>query len=179
METEGKKYNEVLNILKKSKPYFRDAEEVAEKVMKQLQEDEARVSLPELLIEFLFGWVYIGWIRRSLVAAALVIVIFFGYQQALILRRINDLSGQRIQNGTLLMTGMKDDFATRIRFYKISGGKFQDEKTMVSKDEIDEMIKSLNNLQSKYKEVISLIENDPDLKKYVEDRMNELKKNKN
>jgi hypothetical protein len=179
METESKKYNEVLNILKKSKPELRDVEAVANKVMKQLQEGKARVSLPELFIEFLFGWVYIGWIRKSLVAAALIIVVFFGYQQALILRRINDLSGQRIQNGALLMTGMKDDLETRIRFYKISGGKFPDEKPVVSIDEIDEMIKSINNLQSRYKEVISLIEDDPDLKKYVENRINELKKSKN
>jgi hypothetical protein len=177
METEDKKYNKVLKILKKSKPVFRDNEAITEKVMAQLQEEKARVSLPELIIEYLFGWVYIGWIRRSMVAAAMVIVVFFGYQQALILRRINDLSGQKIRNGTLIMTGMTDNLTSKMSFYRITDKKLYDEKINVSEKEIDELIKTLNKLQVKYKDLFYLLENDPELKKYVEDKINASGKN--
>lgn len=172
-----KKYEKVLNLLRQSKPVLTDIESVAEKVIRQLQEEEAKISLPELIIEFLFGWVYIGWVRRSMITAVLVVALLFGYQQALILRRINDLSGQRIQNGTLLMTNLNDDFANKLLIYRITGRKLSDEKISVSQKEIDEMINSLNKLQIKYKDVINLIENDPQLKKYVEDKMNENRKN--
>lgn len=172
-----KKYEKVLNLLRQSKPVLTDIESVAEKVIRQLQEEEAKISLPELIIEFLFGWVYIGWVRRSMITAVLVVALLFGYQQALILRRINDLSGQRIQNGTFLMTNLNDDFANKLLIYRITGRKLSDGKITVSEKEIDEMINSLNKLQIKYKDVINLIENDPQLKKYVEDKMNENRKN--
>lgn len=171
-----KKYEKVLNLLRQSKPVLTDIESVAEKIIRQLQEEEAKISLPELIIEFLFGWVYIGWVRRSMIAVVLVVALLFGYQQALILRRINDLSGQRIQNGTFLMTNLNDDLANKLLIYRITGRKLSDEKISVSQKEIDEMINSLNKLQIKYKDVINLIENDPQLKKYVEDKMNENRK---
>jgi hypothetical protein len=177
MEDVGKKYEKVLNMLKNSRPVLTDPDAFSEKVIRQLQEEKSKVSLPELIIEFLFGWVYIGWVRRSMIAAALVIVIFFGYQQSLLLKRINDLSGQRIQSGTLLMTNLPDDLSNKIMLYRITGRKFSNEKITISDKEIDEMIKSLNKLQVKYKDLLNLIENDPRLKKYVEARMNENKKN--
>jgi FKBP-type peptidyl-prolyl cis-trans isomerase (trigger factor) len=60
--------------------------------------------------------------------------------------------------------------------YKVTGRKLSDNELSVTKEEIDEMIKSVSRLQVKYKEIIDLIENDPELKKYVENRMNEIKK---
>jgi hypothetical protein len=176
MTTESEKYEKVLNLLKKSKPDLTGSDTVNEKIMRKLQEEKSKVGLPELIIEFLFGWVYVGWVRRSMIAATLVIIVLFGYQQALILRRINDLSGQRIQNGTLLMTGLKDDLASKILIYRITGKKLTDGKLSVSEKEIDEMIWSLNKLQVKYRDILNLIEDDPQLKKYVEDRMKENKK---
>ena len=178
MATEDKKYEKVLNILRKSNPVFKDAEAVSEIVFRKLQEQKSNVSLPELIFDYLFGWVYIGWVRRSMVAATLVIVVLFGYQQALILKRIDGLSGQRIQTSTLLRTNMTDDLTNKILLYRISGRKISDEKVTVSEKEIDEMIRSINKLQVKYKDLFNLIENDPKLKKYLEDRLFDSKKDK-
>ena len=172
-----KKYEKVLNLLRQSKPVLTDVEYVAEKVIRQLQKEESKISLPELIIDYLFGWVYIGWVRKSMIAAVLAVALLFGYQQALILRRINDLSGQRIQAGTLLKTNLTDDLTNQMLKYRITGRKLSDGKRTVSEKEIDEMIRSLNRLQVKYKDIINLIEDDPQLKKYVEDRMKENKKN--
>ena len=41
------------------------------------------------------------------------------------------------------------------------------------------MMKSINKLQIKYKDIINLIEDDPELKKYVESRMKETETDKN
>jgi hypothetical protein len=178
MEAENKKYDRVLNILRKSRPVMRDANAVTDRIMRQLQEEKSKVSLKELIIEFLFGWVYIGWVRRSMIAATLLLVVIFGFQQILILRRIDELSGQRIQGGSPVMTSLRDDLAGKMILYRIKNRKYSEKKMAVTQSEIDELIKSLTTLQSKYKDLFKIIENDPQLKKYVEDKIIENKKTK-
>jgi uncharacterized protein YecE (DUF72 family) len=178
MIADNRKYERVLNLLRKSKPVMEDAEAVTDRIMRQLQEEKSKISLTELIVEFMFGWVYIGWVRRAMVAATLVIVVTFGYQQALILKRIDELSGQRIQDGPIVMTNLKDDLTDKMLRFRLRGRKLPNEKMSVPQKDIDEMIKSINNLQVKYKDIFFLIENDPQLKKYVEDKINENKKSK-
>ena len=149
MTGEDKKYEQVVKMLRNSKPILTDNDIVTEKIIRQLQEEKSKISIPELIFEYLFGWTYIGWVRRSMIVAVLVIVILFGYQQALILRRINDLSGQRIQNSSLIMTNLKDDLSKKIQEYRMTGWKFPYEKKSVSEKEINELINSLNMLQIK------------------------------
>jgi hypothetical protein len=179
MKTEDTNYEKVLKLLKEAKPELRDIEIVTEKVMRQLKEEKSRIDPFEMIIEFLFGWIYIGWVRKSLVAAVISIILLFGYQQVLILKKVNELSGQRIQDGNLFMTSAKNDILDKIRVFRFSGRKLENNKDPVSRKEIDEMIKSINMLQIKYKDVINLIEDDPELKKYVESRMKETGRNKN
>ena len=64
MRVGDKKYEDVLKLLRNSKPVFTDVEAVTEKVMRQIQEEKSKFSLMELIVEFLFGWVYIGWVRK-------------------------------------------------------------------------------------------------------------------
>jgi predicted DNA-binding protein YlxM (UPF0122 family) len=177
MSDDNIKYEKVLDLLRKSKPVFTEAEEITTKVIRQIQQEKSRISLPELIIEFLFGWVYIGWIRRSLVTAALIIVIFFGYQQALILKRLNDLSEQRIPNSGVVLTDLTDKLTERMLFNRLGGKRPSDRKINVSEKDIDDMIRSLNKLQNKYKNLLHLIENDPELKKYFDKRINEIRDN--
>ena len=114
-----------------------------------------------------------------MIAAAVCMTLLFGFQQVLILKKINELSGQRIQDGNLFRTSAKTEISDKIRVFRFSRKKIADEERSVSKEEIDEMIKSINKLQVKYKDIIDLIEDDPELKNYVETRMKEIGKNKN
>lgn len=171
-----KKYNKVLNMLRNSKPVLEKKDSLTERVIGKLEEGRSKFMLQEVIFEFLFGWVDMVWMRRTMVTLALVIAIFFIYQQSLLLKKINDLSVQRIHNSSLLMTNMNDDFSDKLLIYKITGRKLTDEQISVSQKEIDEMINSLNKLKIKYKDVINLIQNDPQLKNYVESRMNEKQK---
>ena len=45
-------------------------------------------------IESLFGWVYIGWVRRSLIGVSVVLVAIFVYQQAFIFREVKTSAGR-------------------------------------------------------------------------------------
>jgi hypothetical protein len=178
MKTEDRKYDKVLNLHQNSRPVMTDPESVTDKIMRQLQEEKSHVTYAELLLDFLFGWVYIGWVRRTMITVVLALAFLFIYQQSLIIKQVKELSGQRIDNGTIVMTNLREELIDQLRILKLTGKRFPDEKINVSEKEIDDMIRSLNKLQIKYKDVISLIEKDPELKKHVESRMLEYRKNK-
>jgi len=178
MKTEDKKYDKVLNLLIKSKPVLTDVNSLTEKVMRQLQDEKSNISPAGLMLDFLFGWVYIGWVRRTMITAVFAFAFLFIYQQSLIIKQVKDLSGQRMQNGSVVVTNLKDELTDQLRIFKLTGKKIPDEKINVSEKEIDDMIRSLNRLQVKYKDVINLVEKDPELKKYVESRMQVYRKNK-
>ncbi len=176
MVKENKKYDRVVDILRKSKPVFNEAEEVSERVIKQVQQENFGIGFSDLILEFLFGWVYIGWIRRSMVAAALVVIIIFGYQQTIIIKRINELSGKKIYNEAIPISNPQDDLSDYLMQHRNDFKRLSDKRITVSEKEIDKLIKSVNKLQVKYKDIIILIENDPQLKKYVNDKMKEKSK---
>ena len=173
MIKESNKYESVLNVLKKSKPVFNDAEAVSERVIAHIREEKSRPGFTDLILEFFFGWVYIGWVRRSMVTAAMIIIVIFGYQQAQILRRIDGLPIQKAQNETSELTNSTDELSNTLLLYKLTGKKLSTKEIQVTEKEIDQLIRSVNKLQLKYHDLFYLIENDPQLKKYVEEKMNE------
>jgi hypothetical protein len=179
MKAENTKYEKVLKLLRDTKPELKHAEMLTEKIMMRLKEEKSKINIGVLILEFVFGWIYVGWVRRSMVAVTVCVALLFGYQQVLILKKINELSGQRIQNGSIFMTGGEKGNIEKLRLFIISGKKLTSQKASVPKEEIDEMIRSINKLQIRYKDIIDLIEDDPELKKYFEMRMKEIEKNRN
>ena len=176
MIKENNKYERIIDLLKKSKPVYNDDGAVSERVFIQIRSEESSPGLRDLIFEFFFGWVYIGWVRRSMVAAAILIIVFFGYQQALILNRINGLPIQKVQNQTTEMTNLPNDLSNSVMFYRLTGKKLSEKEVIATEKEIDQLVKSVNKLQVKYRDLFYLIENDPQLKKYVEEKMNEYRK---
>jgi hypothetical protein len=179
MITEKKKYDKVLEILKKSKPVFNDPETLADNVIRQIRSEKTENGFSQLIMEFFFGWVYIGWMRRSLVAAAMVLILFFGYEQIIILQRINALSEQRIRDEVFTTTSLSPNTFDRNLLNFLKQEKFRDSGITFTEKEVDKMIRSVNKLQLKYQDLFYLIENDPQLKEYVEARMKEKQENLN
>jgi hypothetical protein len=179
MKTEDIKYEKVMKLIRDARPELKHSDIITEKVISKLKIEKSKFNIGELIMEFLFGWIYIAWIRRSMIVAAVSIAMLFGYQQTLILKKIDELSGQRIQNGSLFTTSTKDEVTDKLRLFRISGRRLSGNNISVSKEDIDEMIRSINKLQLKYKDVIDRIESDPELKKYLENRMKEIVKNRN
>jgi len=173
MSTENSKYNSLINALKTSKPEFNDSEVISERVIREIRNGKTEFKFVDTVTEFFFGWVYIGWMRRSLVAAAMLLIVFFGYQQVIILQRINELSEQKIQSSIFTNTGFSEETYNRNMIYSLTRKKFPDTSITFSDKEVEKMIRSLNKLQLKYGDLFYLIENDPQIKEYVENKMNE------
>jgi hypothetical protein len=178
MKTEDSKYDRVLNLLRNSRPVLPEVDSITEKVMRQLQEEKSKVTFSEHLLDILFGWAYVDWVRRTMVTAVFALAILFIYQQSLIIKQVKNLSVQQIQDGSVVMTNLSDELNDRLRIFRLTGKNFSNEKINISEKEIDEMISNLNKLQVRYKDVLNLIGKDPELKKYVESRMNEYRKKK-
>jgi hypothetical protein len=172
MDQEQERYDKVIKVLRRSQPDLGDAEQFSEKVIGKIRQERTRVSVPELIYEFIFGWVYVGWMRRAMVTSAICLMLFFGYQQTVTLKRIESLSLRSVVDVDLMKTGMNSTLPGKWKLYAIFGKRTGDWRREIPEKDLDKFIKSVNDLQEHYEDIFRLIETDPILKKYVDERLN-------
>jgi hypothetical protein len=171
METESEKYKKVLNLLRNSKPELDSTEDIEIEVIKMIKKaDRPGFNLTDV-IDFLFGWVYIGWVRRTLITASVALVLVFVFQQGVILNRIDILSKQTIVPVKGNLAAPSDEIEKLLATYKNSGRRFPPKTIIISEREMKELLESVNELQSKYKEIETIIEGDPELKQLIEKKL--------
>jgi hypothetical protein len=172
MDQEQEKYDKVVNMLRRSHPYTGDSKQFTEKVIRRISQERTSVSVSDFVYEFIFGWVFIGWMRRSMVTAAICLMLFFGYQQAVLMRKVDTLSSMSVVDGNVQQTGTVTVPDARVKIYTLFGKRaFERRMEMSEKKELDKFIESVNDLRMQYKNVLRMIETDPQLKKYVDDRL--------
>lgn len=167
----SEKYREVLKLLRKSEPKLDSTEDIEREVIKRVSVNPHHVPGFSEVIVILFGWVYIGWVRRSFIAASFVLVALFIYQQSIILRRINLLSRQTVVSDGLNINLPLDRIDKIMKAYRLSGTRFHTKRGLVTEDEVEQLLESVNELQDRYKDLLNLLEQDPELKKIIEQRL--------
>lgn len=173
METESEKYKKVLNLLRNSRPELDSKETIELEVIKMIKNaDRIGFNLPDA-IDFLFGWVYIGWVRRTLITASCALVLIFIYQQGIILKRIDMLSRQTVINNKANIKTPSDEIERLLTVYKNSGHPFSSRNITISEGQMKDLLESVKELQIKYKDLEKIIEEDPDLKKMIEKKLME------
>ncbi|HEX7493876.1 MAG TPA: hypothetical protein VF346_06640 [Bacteroidales bacterium] len=171
MKTESEKYNKVLNILRNSRPDLDSTEDIEREVINKIaRAHQNSLNLSEI-IDFLFRWVYIGWVRRSLITASVILVLVFVYQQGVILKRIDVISRQTIVTGKGIVSTPADDIEKLLLFYKNSGRSFPSKTITISEKEMKNLLESVKELQIKYRDLENLIESDPELKNLIEKKL--------
>jgi hypothetical protein len=171
MEPENEKFRKIINLLKRSEPVLKESEQFTEVIINRIKAtQQKRVSVSDI-IEYLFRWVYIGWVRRSLVTTSFILVFVFVYQQALIIKQVSNLSKQLIVSGGEYSFDPSDKIEGMITTYKLSVRKFSPGTFPVSKKQMEEFLNSFNELQIKYKDLINIIEEDAELKKLIEEKL--------
>lgn len=171
MNQESEKYKIVVEMLKNSKPHLDSSCDIQREVIRRIQKKNTFLRSVSELIEFIFGWVYIGWVRRSLIALSVVLVLVFVYQQGTILRRIDILSRQIVVRENTSSSITSGEIEKLLAIYKNSGKKFPSKSFDFSEKQINDLIESLNELRSKYKDLENLINNDPELQKLIEQKL--------
>jgi hypothetical protein len=171
METESEKYKKVLNLLRNSKPELDSTEVIEIEVIKMIKEtDRSGFNLPDA-IAFLFGWVYIGWVRRAFITASVLLVLVFVFQQGVILRRIDMLSRQTVVIDKEKASKPADEIDKLLMVYINSGRRFPSKTVTISEKQMKELLESVNELKLKYKDLENIIESDPELKKMIEKKL--------
>ena len=175
---ESEKYKKILNILKKSKPELKGIETIQENVLNRIRRTEKRQKPFSDLIENIFAWIYIGWVRRSLITASVILVLFFVYQQTMILKGINNISKRAIINETGVISVSKDEIGKQLMMLKFTGHRISSGDLEISEKELKQWLESYNELQGKYRDLLKIIDEDPVLKKYIEKKLAESKDKK-
>jgi hypothetical protein len=173
MKSETEKYDNIISHLRKSKPVLDSTEDIEGEVMRRIMKvHNSRLNLSELG-DYLFGWVYITFVRRSLIAVSVFLVLVFVYQQGAILRRIDKLSKQTVIVGKQATVTSPDEVERLLMSFKNTGRKFPSKEVTLTEKQVEELLVSLKELQMKYKNLEDLIEGDPDLKQLIEKKLNE------
>jgi hypothetical protein len=174
MKTDNEKYNKVIDLLRNSKPSPGDTAGIEREVIRRVSSSRSQGSILSEALDFLFGWVYIGWIRRSLIAASFALVFIFIYQQAAILKKIDFLSRQTIiVNHNQAQPG---DFEKLLTEYRNSGRRFSSKSFTFSEKQLKELFDSVNEMQIRFKDIEDLINEDPELKKLIEKKLDSRKR---
>ena len=178
MKQENQQYNKVLELLRKSKPVLGSADVIEEKVLSRISKRNKLRFEIFCLIDFLFSWVYIGWIRRSLETAAVALVLVFIYQQTVILNEINYLSHQVTNTEIPKKYISTENISRKLMLYRLPLLRSQYGHMEFSEKQINELIQSMDEMKNEYQDLLKLIDDDPELKKLVEEKMTEINKRK-
>jgi hypothetical protein len=178
MRPGSEKYDKVINLLGKSKPKLDSTMDIEREVVRRISEiDNSGINFSGV-IDFLFGWVYIGWVRRSLIAASVVLVMIFVYQQSVILKRIDAISRQTIVTDIGSVSTPADQFEKMMTVYKMTGLIFQSKTITISERQMKELLETVKELQTKYGDLEDLIQGDPQLKRLIEQKLIDSNRNK-
>jgi hypothetical protein len=178
MEHGDGKYEKVLEILKRAKPEVGPTFDIEEKVMARISgRPKYKTDLSDL-VEFLFGWTYIKWIRRSLITASFCLVIMFVLQQSIIMKQINHLSRQ-IESNQRDASGFPGDYQERkMMLIRFSERKYSFFKKTTPDKQVEELFRTIDQVKREYKELDKIIEENPELKKLIEKKLSEIDGNK-
>jgi len=158
------KYDKLMFLLRKAKPKDVNSEEIEKAVIEKIRNKHRSIDSIAEVIEFLFAWVYIGWIRRSLIGASMILVLIFVVQQNTILKQIDYLNKQIIVKNY----DPSDLIEQKLELYNLRGSS---QSVMIPEEELYQILDSLSNLKVQYEEVMNLLESDPELKKIIEEKL--------
>lgn len=167
MIMENEKYNKILKVLRDSKPVLNSTEDIEKEVIKRISKAKQQIFNFSAAIDSLFGWIYIGWVRRTLITASVLLVMVFIYQQGVMFKQINFLSRQIIDAGGEMQISTEQRVEKLLMMYRKSGRGFPSLSVTISEKQMNELLDYLK----KYKDLEKLIEEDPELKQLIEKKL--------
>jgi hypothetical protein len=102
----------------------------------------------------------------------------FVYQQGIILKRIEVISKQTIVSDRDKLLTPSDEIGKMLMNYRNSERRFASKTINISETDMKDLLESIKELQVKYKDLESIIDGDPELKKLIEKKMIEINRTK-
>jgi len=99
------------------------------------------------------------------------VIFFYVYQQNMSLKGGNDINKREIATGPGAFSGSYDDLGKQIRILKLTGRGMPTGGIKITEKQAEQLLDSFYELQDKYIDLIRIIEEDPVLKEYIEERL--------
>ena len=144
------KYDKIKERLKGFVPELEDEKELVTKIISSI-DDSSPVNISDTVINILFGWTNLLWVRRSFAVVSGLIVFIFLFQQANIINRINLLEGRMVGGNTQNIIEYQQHKVTinSLMNNSESGTSLNDSIVVADKD-LRELINSYTALQKRY-----------------------------
>lgn len=160
------KYEKVIDALRKSGPKLDSSTEIEQNVLSILMKKQQTPAPMFHFFEIIFGWVYIGWVRRCLIGASFLLVGLFVGQQNNIQRQLDYL---RRDVSRITAYDPTDALEKKMMVYKLSGS--HQEKpgaVIIPEEQLNKLLDSINDLKIKYTDIMDIINDDPRLRKIIQ-----------
>jgi hypothetical protein len=165
-EMNSAKYDKLITMLRNSKPGLDSTAGIERVVMEKISGKVKSESFFSRIPELVFGWVYVGWVRRSLIAASFIMLVFFVWQQNSIMNQI-DYLGRQI-DGRMATYNPSGALEKKLILFRNRN------QVAIPAEDLNQLLDSLKDARLKYRDIMNVIEGDSILKKALEDK---LKKN--
>ena len=178
MTKEKNDYKRIIELLKKSEPNFDQQAQTEEYILRQIEKKGLQGSKLRELAEVLFGWAYNLLARRILITASIVLVGIFVIQQLVLVKQVRSISRQVVVLKNKTESSVIPDLDSRLELYKVSGRFNVGGNIRISGRELEKLIEEYSTLDGKYQDLLKIINENPDLKSYVEKKLEEREKTK-
>ncbi len=173
MKEERADYRRIIELLKKSKPSTDQLARMEDYIIEHVEKGNERLGRLHSLTGSLFGWVHIPLARRILVAASFILVGIFIIQQSVLLNQVKNISRQVVVLKNETKPAVIPDIGSRMMLFRISDQFRSGGKISVSGKELERLIEAYNELDGKYQDLLKIVQENPELREYVEKKLEE------
>jgi len=150
-------YDKLISSLKEFSPDSRDREINISRIMEKTATGSEN---SEKAYNFLFWWLDITWIRRSVIFASILIIAFFALQQFTIISRIGNLENRMIGISTEnILESRKESVKINATILKASEEINLSDSIKVAREDLNSLVRSYKDLQKRYNELQEEIRN--------------------
>ncbi|HLN21254.1 MAG TPA: hypothetical protein VK213_09215 [Bacteroidales bacterium] len=157
------KYRKIIEVLRESTPEINCYDEIEEAVIREISKKHVVTGF----FDFLFSWIYIRWVRRALITASFALVGFFTWQQHSIIDQIGELHDRIVEDNAKIIENPSGSIERRQMLLKyarqMKGGFY------VDAEDLNKILDSLNSVSIKYRDLVRIIDNDPQLRDRLDD----------
>ena len=140
---------------------------LAERIIGRVPGVSRKASSRLTIQEFIFGWTSVGWVRRSLSIASLLLVGLFAYQQFEIVTGIRDINYRmKAGGGFEVRPSASYDPERVLQLATIPSDGLDSIK--VSVEDISKLIESYNKLEVSWERINRILQRNPDLLRKIE-----------
>lgn len=178
MTKEKYTYKRIIELLKNSEPSFDQQAQTENYVLEQIEKEGMHGNKFSDMAEALFGWAYNPLARRILITVSIVLVGVFVIQQSVLVKQVMSISRQVVVLKNETESSVIPDLGSRLELYKVSGRFRSGGSIRISGGELEKLIEEYSTLDGKYQDLLKIINEDPELKSYVEKKLEEREKTK-